>query len=199
MSLLNVIKSLSVSCLLCFSLSACADDSEALKSKLTSMNAISADFSSVVVHKGRQSSSSGTMALKRPDRFIMHTTSPDETILYTVGDDIYYFDPFVNQLSIFKRSTSSTSPFLLLTDNSKQLWNQYVITKTADGFKAEPKASRDIAAMNVVFKGDLVSSLSLVMKDGTVNTYTLSNVKNSAADSLFKVDIPSDTEIDDER
>ncbi len=199
MSLLNVIKSLSVSALLCFSLAAVADDSEALKSKLASMNAISADFSSVVVHNGKQSSSSGTMALKRPDRFIMHTTSPDETVLYTIGDDIYYFDPFVNQLSIFKRSTSSTSPFLLLTDNSKQLWNQYVITKTAEGFKAEPKASRDIAAMNVVFKNDQVSSLSLVMKDGTVNTYTLSNVKNSAADSLFKVDIPSDTEIDDER
>lgn len=199
MSLLNVIKSLSVSALLCFSLVAVADDSEALKSKLAAMNAISADFSSVVVHNGKESSSSGTMALKRPDRFIMHTTSPDETVLYTVGEDIYYFDPFVNQLSIFKRSTSSTSPFLLLTDSSKQLWNQYVITKTADGFKAEPKASRDIAAMNIAFKGDLVSSLSLVMKDGTVNTYTLSNVKNSAADSLFKVDIPSDTEIDDER
>lgn len=199
MSMFKLMKSLSLSLLLFFSMQALADDSEALKAKLSAMNAISADFSSVVVHKDKESKSSGTMALKRPDRFIMHTTAPDETVLYTVGEDIYYFDPFVNQLSIYKRSTSATSPFLLLTDSSQKLWSQYVITKTSDGFKAEPKVSRDIAAMNVVFKGDLVSSLSLEMKDGTVNTYTLSNVKNSAADSLFKVDIPADTEIDDER
>lgn len=177
-----------------------ADDSGILRQRLQSMQALSADFSSRVVRKDNSSqSSSGIMALKRPDKLLMHTLNPDEQILFTQGNDIYYFDPFVNQLSIYSRSTGSASPFLLLTDSSDLLWSQYEVVANGNSYTVKPLKSRDITAMTLSFKGQLVSELRLEMKDGSINTYTLSNVSTQVSDSLFKVDIPSDAEVDDER
>lgn len=177
-----------------------ADDAAALRQRLEGMQALAADFTSTVVRKdGGKSVSQGMMALKRPDRLIMHTQSPDEQILYTCGKDLCYFDPFVNQLSIYSRSQGSNSPFMLLTDSSKELWSRYEIKAENGVYSVKPLKSRDIAVMKLSFKGDLVDALVLEMKDGSVNTYALSNVSSSVSDQVFDVAIPEDAEVDDER
>lgn len=177
-----------------------ADDATQLRQKLSAMQALSADFSSEAVRSdGGKSESSGKLALKRPDKMILHTLSPDETVLYTKGDDIFYFDPFVNQLSIYKRSAGNTSPFLLLTDHSDALWKNYEVKGDNGNYTVISKQGGDIVSMDLQFDGDKIKTLILKMKDGTVNSYFLSNVASTASDADFSVQIPDDAEIDDER
>ncbi len=177
-----------------------ADDSADLRHKLHAVSAMSANFSAEVKNKdGTIAKSSGKMALKRPDRLLLHTLLPDETVLFTRGKDLCYYDPFVNQLSLFTASSANSSPFLLLTDDSIQLWSRYVVKKVAGGYKVSPKKARDIVAMILLFKDDVISSVSLEMKEGSVNTYTFTDVEFEVDDALFDVDIPDDAEIDDER
>ena len=74
-----------------------------------------------------------------------------------------------------------------------------VVKKVAGGYKVSPKKARDIVAMILLFKDDVISSVSLEMKEGSVNTYTFTDVEFEVDDALFDVDIPDDAEIDDER
>ncbi len=185
---------------LAFASEAFADDAAQLRQKLSSMQALSADFKSEAVRSdGGKSESSGKLALKRPDKMILHTLSPDETVLYTKGDDIFYYDPFVNQLSIYKRSVGNTSPFLLLTDHSEALWKNYEVKADDGNYTVISKQGGDIVSMDLKFEGKTIKALILNMKDGTVNSYSLSNVTSAAKDADFSVQIPDDAEIDDER
>lgn len=179
---------------------AASNGTQELRQKLESYQAMSADFKSEVRSKsGSVSISSGKMAIKRPDSLLLHTLEPDETILFTKGQDLCYYDPFVNQLSLFKRSSSYSSPFLLLTDSSDKLWNEYSVAKVGEDYIVLPKNIRDITSMTLRFTDNVVSSITLGMKDGSVNTYSFVNVQMEADASMFAVEIPEDAEIDDER
>ena len=61
------------------------------------------------------------------------------------------------------------------------------------------KQGGDIVSMDLKFEGKTIKALILNMKDGTVNSYSLSNVTSAAKDADFSVQIPDDAEIDDER
>jgi outer membrane lipoprotein carrier protein len=181
-------------------LCAVASDADDLRAKLSGLTAMSADFTVTVVKKdGSQNVSSGKLALKRPDRLILHTLDPDETVLWTRGEEICFFDPFVNQLSLYSKSQSADSPFLLLTSSDKKIWDRYEIKKTQNGFLLASKKPRDVVSLELTFDGSAVSSLKLAMKDGSVNTYALKAVRLEAPDSAFDVKIPEDAEVDDER
>ncbi len=145
------------------------------------------------------STSEGTLAIKKPNSLMMHTLSPDEQVLFTKGNAVYFFDPFINQATIFDRKDLYTSPFLLLTSNSKDVWGQYNVTKNGQVYKLVPKKQSDINALSLQLNGSDISTISIYLKDGNVNTYKLSNIKYSADNDAFFYHIPEDAQIDDER
>ena len=99
------VKAVMVAFLVSVSFQASADTKEELQSKLSTLNALSSTFSQTVTRKDGSlvSKSSGRLSLKKPDKFMLHTTSPDEQVLFTKGSSVYFYDPFVNQVSIFDK------------------------------------------------------------------------------------------------
>lgn len=183
------------------SFQASADTKEELQSKLSTLNALSSTFSQTVTRKDGSlvSKSSGRLSLKKPDKFILHTTSPDEQVLFTKGSTVYFYDPFVNQVSIFDKQELYSSPFMLLTTKSESVWGQYEVAKVGNSYVLKAKNPGQVVSIKLEFQSDLVSDLYVQLKDGNTNRYTLSQVKTQVSDSSFEYKIPEDAQIDDER
>ena len=181
--------------------SAQADDKTDLKKVLDSFNAFSASFTQNVIKKDRTelASSKGTISLKKPDLLMMYTSEPDEQVLFTRDNKVYFYDPFINQVSIFNKSQMSNSPFILLTSNDALQWQNYEVNKQGDSYVLTPNIKGEIKSLSLDFAGDVLSKISIDMSDGNTNTYILSDQKKSADDAVFDYNIPSDAEVDDER
>ena len=195
------VKAVMVAFLVSVSFQASADTKEELQSKLSTLNALSSTFSQTVTRKDGSlvSKSSGRLSLKKPDKFILHTTSPDEQVLFTKGSSVYFYDPFVNQVSIFDKQELYSSPFMLLTTKSESVWGQYEVAKVGNSYVLKAKNPGQVVSIKLEFQGDLVSDLYVRLKDGNTNRYTLSQVKTQVSDSSFEYKIPEDAQIDDER
>ena len=178
-----------------------ADDKADLKAKLDAFTEFSATFRQEVTDKSGQEimSSSGTLSLQKPAKFMLHTLDPDEQVLFCAGNDIYFYDPFVNQVSIFSRSQLSASPFILLSDMSDNVWAQYSVKEENGVYIITPKHNGDIVNLSLSFDGENIAAISLLMKDGNLNTYKLSECSQSADPHVFDYKIPEDAEVDDER
>lgn len=195
------VKAVIVAFLVSVSFQASADTKEELQSKLSTLNALSSTFSQTVTRKDGYlvSKSSGRLSLKKPDKFMLHTTSPDEQVLFTKGSSVYFYDPFVNQGSIFDKQELYSSPFMLLTTKSESVWGQYEVAKVGNSYVLKAKNPGQVVSIKLEFQGDLVSDLYVQLKDGNTNRYTLSQVKTQVSDSSFEYKIPEDAQIDDER
>lgn len=195
------VKAVIVAFLVSVSFQASADTKEELQSKLSTLNALSSTFSQTVTRKDGSlvSKSSGRLSLKKPDKFMLHTTSPDEQVLFTKGSSVYFYDPFVNQVSIFDKQELYSSPFMLLTTKSESVWGQYEVAKVCNSYVLKAKNPGQVVSIKLEFQGDLVSDLYVRLKDGNTNRYTLSQVKTQVSDSSFEYKIPEDAQIDDER
>ena len=196
-----LVKAVMVAVLVSVSFQASADTKDELQSKLSTLNALSSTFSQTVTRKDGSlvSKSSGRLSLKKPDKFMLHTTSPDEQVLFTKGNTVYFYDPFVNQVSIFDKQELYSSPFMLLTSKSESVWGQYEVAKDGNSYVLKAKNHGQVVSIKLGFQGDLVSDLYVQLKDGNTNHYTLSQVKTQVSDSSFEYKIPEDAQIDDER
>lgn len=194
-------KTLTIFSLVSVSLQASADTKDDLQARLSTLNAIRSSFTQTVTRKDGSlvSQSSGILALKKPDKFILHTTSPDEQVLFTKGNTVYFFDPFVNQVSIFDKKELYSSPFMLLTSKSESVWGQYDVEKDGNSYVLKAKQPGQVVLIKLVLQGDMVSELFVQLKDGNTNHYSLSQVKTQVSGSSFEYKIPEDAQIDDER
>lgn len=184
-----------------FCTDAVADDQSELKKLLSSFNAFSASFTQNVIKQDRTelASSKGTISLKKPDNLMMYTSEPDEQVLFTRDNNVYFYDPFVNQVSIFNKSQMSNSPFILLTSNDAREWDNYEVKRHDGEYVLTPKKRGEIKSLSLDFSGDTLSKISIAMSDGNINTYVLSGQKKTVDDSVFEYSIPADAEVDDER
>ena len=163
--------------------------------------ALACDFNQTVLKPdgSKVSSSEGSLKVMRPSHLMMHTKTPDEQYLFTRGNEVYFFDPFVNQVSIFNRDDLNTTPFLLLNSDDESLWDQYDISSNGNEFSLKPLKKSDIKSFSLVFDKEILSSIKILMKDGNLNIYNLKNQSKNVSLSDFNFEIPSDAEVDDER
>ncbi|NLK84721.1 MAG: outer membrane lipoprotein chaperone LolA [Aeromonadales bacterium] len=183
------------------SFGAIADDVTSLQKIIFKQEAFKSSFNQDVKRSdGKEvAKSSGTLALKRPDRLMLHTLSPDEQVLFTKGNDVLYYDPFVNQVSIFSKKNLYTSPFMLLTSKSSEIWGKYTVKACGDTYTLTPKSVGEVRSIKIVVANDAIKDLYILMKDGNTNHYALSDITYSVSDSVFDYTIPQDVQIDDER
>jgi outer membrane lipoprotein carrier protein len=178
-----------------------ASDKESLQKEVLSYQAIKADFAQTVTKNDGSvlSNSAGYLALKRPDHLMMHTLEPDEQVLFTKGNVVVFYDPFVEQASLYDKKDLYSSPFLLLTSNDEKIWGQYEISKSTKGYKIVPKNNQELKSIELELNGKNIKAIVICMADGNTNRYDLKNITNSVADSVFDYTIPDGTQLDDER
>ena len=135
--------------------------------------------------------------MQKPLRVLLHNVKPESTVLFSHGDNICYYDPFVNQVTVMQQGILYSTPFALLIAQDPKVWDQYEVSGSLSNFNLKLKEPRDLISLNIYFNEDkVIEKIALHMKDGTTNLYTLSNVSPNVVEEDFTVKIPSDAEID---
>jgi outer membrane lipoprotein carrier protein len=193
-----------------------SDTKSLLMAKLANLNFFSANFSQEVLSESGEllEQSAGKLAISKPNLANWHTTEPDELVIVSDGKDVWFYNPWIEQVSVYSLSAAiAKTPILLLTSKDKSLWDQYNVTKTLQ----EAKLKNESFVISAKDINSQIKSLTLVFdKDGENNklkqfsfldaTGQLSNIKlsdfdknNKPEQGLFNFVVPEGVQIDDQR
>lgn len=176
-----------------------------LQRRLEQVSQYSADFDQTVrSSKGKEiQKGSGKFQVKRPNLFRMDTKSPQENLIVSDGKDLWFYDPFVSQVTVNTvQDAVNNTPFVLLTSSDKNHWNQYDVTQNADTFVLKPKSKKsNLKQFDVrIDQSGLLKGFSTIERDGQSNLYVLRNITTGGVSSdLFKFSVPKGAELDDQR
>lgn len=176
-----------------------------LQRRLELASQYTADFDQTVrSSKGKQiQSGKGKFQVKRPNLFRMDTKSPQENLIVSDGQTLWFYDPFVSQVTAnWVKDAVSNTPFVLLTGNEKSHWDQYDVKQNADTFVLKPKSKKSsLKQFDVrIDTNGLLKGFSTIERDGQSNLYVLRNITTANVSSdLFKFSVPKGAELDDQR
>lgn len=200
-------KILMLGCLLSVmtSVTAFADATKDLQTRLAKVNSFHATFSQTVTNADGSSvqQGEGELWVKRPNLFNWHMTKPDESVLISDGKTLWFYNPFVEQVtaSWLKEATGNT-PFMLITRNDASDWQQYNVKQKGDEFQLTPKSSKGNLkqfAITVNASGTINSFVALE-QDGQRSAYELRGHQNTAVNpDKFTFTPPKGVTMDDQR
>ncbi len=198
-----------------------------LMAKLANLNFFSANFTQKVVSEAGEvlEQSSGKLAISKPNLAHWHTLEPDELAIVSDGRDVWFYNPWIEQVSVYSLSAAmAKTPILLLTSKDESLWQQYNVTQKkvtqesvsqnndnqpSDHFVISAKdPNSQIKSLTLVFsykkqraQSAELSQFSLLDATGQVSHIKLSNFdgQNIPQDSLFNFLVPEGVQIDDQR
>jgi outer membrane lipoprotein carrier protein len=103
-----------------------------LRAKLANLNFFSANFTQEVVSEAGEllGQSSGDLAISKPNLANWHTLEPDELAIVSDGSDVWFYNPWIEQVSVYSLSAAiARTPILLLTSKDESLWQQYTVSQ----------------------------------------------------------------------
>ncbi|KPD02013.1 outer membrane lipoprotein chaperone LolA [Moellerella wisconsensis] len=182
-----------------------ADASQDLQTRLNKVNSFHANFSQKVtsaegdlIQEGR-----GELWIQRPNLFNWNMTSPDESVLISDGKDLWFYNPFVEQVTVTSlNDATNDTPFMLITRNNPQDWKQYSIIQQGNSFDLKPKQlNGTLKGFSITVSPDgTIEKFSAIEQDGQVSAYQLNTQKNGPVDkSKFRLKIPQGVTLDDQR
>jgi len=200
---------------------------EILMARLANLNFFSANFTQEVVSETGDllEQSSGKLAISKPNLANWHTQEPDELAIVSDGRDVWFYNPWIEQVSVYSLSAAiARTPILLLTSRDESLWQQYTVTKEkivqegVEQKKVNQQGERfvisakdpnsQIKSLTLVFstKGKKVeanqlSQFSFLDATGQISHIKLSNFDDQTVpnSSLFNFALPEGVQIDDQR
>lgn len=182
-----------------------ASPKDELNKRLSMNDGFSADFSQQVISPEGETvmEGEGTVEIARPSLFRWSTTFPDENLLVSDGKTLWYYSPFIEQVSIYwQEQATEQTPFVLLTRNRASDWNNYKISQKGDQFTLVPTAvdsTQGQFQINIDAKG-VVKGFNVVEQDGQKGLFTFNNVKlGKPKADRFTFTIPKGVEVDDQR
>jgi outer membrane lipoprotein carrier protein len=197
-----------------------------LMAKLTNLEYFSANFDQEVLSESGEvlELSSGKLAISKPNLASWHTIEPDELAIVSDGQDVWFYNPWIEQVSVYSLSAAiAKTPILLLTSKDETLWQQYNVTKLVKTPNIVPQTDEknDIVTESYVISAkdvnSQIKSLTLIfdssIKNGILKQFSfldatgqLSHIKlngfdgkNAPEASLFNFVVPEGVQIDDQR
>jgi outer membrane lipoprotein carrier protein len=183
-----------------------ADAASDLKQKLAGVSLFSAKFAQTVYDsKGKElQKASGDLLVQRPNRFNWHTTSPDESLIVADGQDVWIYDPFVEQVTVLKlKDAVLNTPFILIAGNDDKFWKNYDVTQEGNVYIVTSRNKDElIASFRVTFdRANNISRFDVKEAQGQWSEFTLSsfNRKPVLKGNEFVFKIPKGVALDDQR
>ncbi|WP_291623917.1 outer membrane lipoprotein chaperone LolA [Colwellia sp.] len=193
-----------------------------LMTKLGKLAFFSAQFTQKIINGQGQvlQEGSGTLAISKPNLVNWQTITPDETLIVSDGNTLWFYDPFIEQASAYSLAKSiHNTPILLLTSDEPQLWQQYDVSQESNveagmRFIVTPKdKNSQIKQLTLSFShsnsvsadvGAIDSQLTeFSFKDATgqISQINLShfNSKDKPDASLFTFTLPQGVRLEDQR
>lgn len=204
-----MIKTLMAGVLACsylFGSVAMADDSAALKARLSKIHEFSAHFDQKVfdAHGTPLQEGQGDMVIQRPNKFRWDAKQPDESLIVSDGKSVWMYDPFVQQVTLLSLSKAVVdTPFLLLSNTDEKIWSHYEVEQNGDAFTVTSKErNQRIDSLRMVFDGqNHITSMEVNETQGQRSEYTLTsfNTHPSVSASSFTFEVPDGVTVDDQR
>ncbi len=191
--------------LLLASCSVFAAPKEELNQRLSMSEGFSAEFAQKVISPDGEllMEGEGTVEIARPSLFRWETTFPDENLLVSDGEDLWYYSPFIEQVTIYKQEQATAqTPFVLLTRNQASDWEAYRVEQSADEFTLFPTAADSTQGQFIIEIDDdgVVKGFKVVEQDGQRSEFAFAQIKQQKPDSKrFAFKVPEGVEIDDQR
>lgn len=196
---------------LCFLLSwiftATAKPVDDLQAQLANWHGFSAEFEQTVTGADGKTlqNASGTMQLQRPGRFKWHTQQPDEQWVVADGKNLWTYDPFVEQVTVYDQQKAlANTPFLLLASAHQSDWANYLVSEQQEGvYRIAPINNKDANFQwfeLAVQHGELVQ-LRLRDAQGQLSEFRFEDFKLNPEfkKGTFKFDVPDGADVDDQR
>lgn len=189
-----------------------------LMTKLSKLAFFSANFTQQILSEQGDllQNGSGTLAISKPNLVNWTTTTPDETLIVSDGETLWFYDPFIEQASAYSLAKSiHNTPILLLTSDEDTLWQKYDVVEKDLSFVVTPKDDNSqIKQLTLSFSQSVRENVDAAsieeaqltqfsFKDATGQvskiSLTLFNSKVKPAASLFKFTLPQGVRLEDKR
>lgn len=183
-----------------------ADDAaERLTERLDPLESYQAAFEQQILDGSgeRLQSARGEMWLSRPGLLRWEVEAPYSQTVVSDGDDVYMYDPDLEQVTVQAMDDRVThTPALLLSGSSDDLTESYEVFYEQDGaedvFTLVPiSADTLFEELSMVFDADTLTELWMMDSTGQRTAITFSNItSNGNIDrSMFDFEIPEGTDV----
>jgi outer membrane lipoprotein carrier protein len=176
-----------------------------LRTHLADLKGFQAQFKQTVIDADGVNihQAEGKLSLARPAKLNWQQVMPEQDMIVSDGSTIWYYSPFVEQVTIMDASEAiNQSPFILLADDRSESWQNYQVEKQQQGFLVKSKDDPLQAAFWVKLNADnSISRFDIIESTGQRSQFDLEGFKAnpSFSEKLFKFEIPKNTMIDDQR
>ncbi|MFB9216815.1 outer membrane lipoprotein chaperone LolA [Vibrio sinaloensis] len=191
--------------LLFMSFSVLATPKDELSHRLQLTEGFSADFAQQVTSPDGEvvMEGEGKVEIARPSLFRWTTTLPDENVLVSDGESLWYYSPFIEQVSIYwQEQATEQTPFVLLTRSRASDWDNYKVSQQGDVFTLVPTAvdsNQGQFKLEIDTKG-AVKGFSVIEQDGQKSAFEFDNIDLAKPKTeRFTFTIPQGVEVDDQR
>jgi outer membrane lipoprotein carrier protein len=144
----------------------------------------------------------GSLALKRPNRFRWTYEAPAELVIVADGAQLWIYDKELAEVTVtpFDDSVGASPAVLLSGDRNVREDFEVVQSYTLDALdwiKLEPKSASDFSSISIGFSGTEPRRLELVDGLGQITRVMLDNlvVNPDIADEVFRLDIPPGVDV----
>ena len=179
-----------------------------LMSKLATLEFFSANFKQQIldVNGNELQNAIGTLAVKKPNLVHWKTAEPDESLIISDGSTLWFYDPFVEQVSAYLLEKAlMNTPILLLTSSDPELWQHYSVSSMNENnylIHANDNNAQ-VKTLELRFKesSNELDSFTILDATGQLSIFKLSqfDIVNAPEQTLFTYEIPEGVELDDQR
>ncbi|WP_085297326.1 outer membrane lipoprotein chaperone LolA [Cognaticolwellia mytili] len=185
-----------------------------LMSKLAKIDFFSAKFSQKIFDESGNElqQGSGQLSVSKPNLVNWETKLPDESLIVSDGSNLWFYDPFVEQVSVYTlESAIANTPILLITNNDPKLWQDYNVSQLADNrylIQASSDNSR-VKSLELTFENndsaeekntsEKLIAFNILDATGQLSIISLSEHDNETNTDLFKFTVPEGVYLDDQR
>ena len=169
------------------------------------VHSLKADFTQVVLDANLQTikQSSGTLAIKRPNRFRWDYAAPNKEVIDADGRRVWIYDVELQQITVKPLTgTLAASPAVLLAGSNDVQQNFTVKNLGAENglewVGITPKVKdTDFDSVRLGFRGDMVATMELKDALGNLTRITFSHVQVNPPlpDSLFRFTPPKGADV----
>ncbi|SEL15339.1 outer membrane lipoprotein carrier protein [Colwellia chukchiensis] len=176
--------------------------------KLEKVAFFSADFNQQIFDQEGNSLQQGTgkFSVSKPNLIHWQTLSPDESLIVSDGENLWFYDPFVEQVSVYTLASAiANTPILLLSSNDPQLWQDYAVSKIAKNRYAIVAKGQDsrVKSLTLSFANSehtpKLIAVEMLDTTGQLSVIKLLNHGSAPNPALFSFSVPEGVYLDDQR
>jgi len=184
---------------------------QALRATIAELMAFSANFSQTVFDAdgNELQKNSGNLAVSKPNLLHWQVTQPNESLIVSDGEALWFYDPFIEQVSVYSVNGAMTNtPILLLANPDPSIWQSYNIKLISENryLIKSIDTNSQVKSLELAFVNNekTIELTEFVILDATgqLSRVKLTNFNAIAEDqkkNLFHFAIPQDVEVDDQR